>query len=194
MNIQELIIQKEKDFSKNKSIQFSDEEIEALDIKKVNKVVEHFHGRVLMKLPPAEIKFFEWLKKNDNRVWNDIWGDNENLYLVSIDLLAQFLKEKNGFPICDLEETNFYFTVKHIKPNGLKQMERIIKKTEQNKQLDIDELILFELHLAPFDIWHFVHRYNLPLHEIKEMISDMEYKGWIVHVPKGEDLLRYIEV
>jgi hypothetical protein len=194
MNIQEIIKQKESDNAENKYVQFSDEEIAQLDINKVQKIVDHFHGKVLMKLPPAEIKFFEWLKKNDNAVWNDIWGDDDNLYLVSIDLLGQFLKEKNGFPICDLEIDNFYFTVKHIKPKGLQEMERILKKTEQNKQLDIDELILFELHLAPFDIWHFAYRYNLPLAEVKELLSDMEYKGWIVHLANSEDLLRYIDV
>lgn len=194
MTVQEIIKQKESEFLKNNYIQFSDEEIAQLEIKKVNKVVEHFHGRALMKLPPAEIKFFEWLKKNDNPVWNDIWGDKDNLYLVSIDLLAQFLKEKNGFPICDLDVTNFYFTVKHIKPKGRQEMERILKKTGQNKQLDIDEQILFELHLAPFDIWHFVYRYDLPLSEVKELIPDMEYKGWIVHLSESQDLMRYVEV
>ncbi|NOG43723.1 MAG: hypothetical protein HND50_00720 [Calditrichaeota bacterium] len=194
MNIEKLIKQKEEDHLKNNFIQFSDEEIARIDLKTANKLVEHFHGRVLMKLPPAELLFFEWLKKNDNRVWNDIWGDNDNLYLVSIDLLAQFLKEKNGFPICDLEESNYYFSVKHIKPKGLQEMERILKKTEQNEQLDIDELILFELHLSAFDIWHFVYRYDLPLEEVKQLISDMEYKGWIVHLPNSEDLLRYVEV
>ncbi len=194
MNLQELIKQKEIEHSKKNYIHFSDEEIAQLNSKMVRKIVDHFHGRVLMKLPPSELKFFEWLKKNDNAVWNDIWGDNDNLYLLSIDLLGQFLKEKNGFPICDLEVPNFYFTVKHIKPKGLEQMEQIIQKSEQNKQLDIDELILFELHLAPFDIWHFVYRYDLPLNEVKELISDMEYKGWIVHLPNSEDLLRYIDV
>ncbi len=194
MVVLELIKQKEKEYSENNYIQFSDEDLEALDAKKVKKIVDHFHGRALVKLPPAEIKFFEWLKKNDNSVWNDVWGDNDNLYLVSVDLLAQFLKEKNGFPICDLEGTNYYFSVKHIKPKGLEEMHNILEKTEQKKQLDIDELILFELHLAPFDIWHFVYRYDLPLDDVKNLISDMEYKGWIVHLPNSEDLMRYIEV
>jgi len=54
--------------------------------------------------------------------------------------------------------------------------------------------MLYELHLAPFDIWHFSFRYNLPLDKVKQLISDMEYKGWIVHLSNSEDLLRYIEV
>ena len=64
-----------------------------------------------MKLPPSEISFFEWLKKNDNIVWNDLWNEDEDLYQVSIDLLPQFSDNRNGFPICDLQDgLNYYFT------------------------------------------------------------------------------------
>jgi hypothetical protein len=194
MNLQDLIKQKEADHSENNFIQFSDKEIAGLDSKKVATIVDHFHGRALMKVPPSEILFFEWLKKIENRVWNDLWGEGDDLYLVSIDLLGQFLKEKNGYPICDLEEENYYFTVKHIKPKGMQEMERIIKKTEDGIQLDIDELILFELHIAPFDLWHFAFRYQLPMDDLKKLISDMEYKGWIVRLSESADLLRYVEV
>lgn len=195
MNIDALIETKKEQLNTTKYLQFSDKELEKLQIDDTNHIVDLFHGTTLMKLPPSEIKFFDWLKINDNAVWLDLWGDHENEYQVSIDLLPQFLKEKNGFPICDLKDApNYYFTVRHIKPEGMAQMEQIISKTEAQKQLDIDELILFELHIAPFDIWHFAYRYNLPLSDVKELISEMVYKGWIVHLPDSDDLLRYIDV
>jgi len=129
MDINELINQKEEELKENNFIQFSDQEIDRLKDKNIVQIVKHFHGRALMKLPPSEIHFFEWLKKNDNVVWNDLWNDDENLYKVSIDLLAQFSLNRNGFPICDLGEgLNYYFTVKHIKQDGLAQMEEILKK------------------------------------------------------------------
>ena len=195
MNLEQLISKKEEDFKNNNFIQFSDKEIEQLRLDEIEDIISHFKGHTLMKLPPAEIKFFEWLKKNDNAVWQDIWGEDDNLYQVSIDFLAQFLKEKNGFPICDLENReNYYFTVKHIKPDGLAQMGKIIDKTEKQKKLSIDELLLFELHIAPIDIWHFCYRYKLPIINVKTLISDMVYKGWIVHLPLSEDLLKYIDI
>ena len=195
MDIENLIEQKEKELKENHFIQFSDQQIDQLKDKNVIQIVKHFHGRALMKLPPSEISFFEWLKKNDNIVWNDLWNEDEDLYQVSIDLLPQFSANRHGFPICDLQDDlNYYFTVKHIKQDGLAQMEGIIKKLETKIKLKIDELILYELHLAPFDIWHFSFRYNLPLDKVKQLISDMEYKSWIVRVPNSDDLLRYIEV
>ena len=193
MNLSELINKKQEEFNQKNYIQFEQQDLEQLDAKSALKVIDHFHGHTLMKLPQTEIDFFEWLKINDNAVWNDLWQDEEDLYMVSIDLLRHFLKGKSGFPICDLEIPNYYFTVKHIKPKGLEQMETILSKTESGKKLDIDELLLFELHLAPTDIWHFSYRYDLPVIEVKELVSEMDYKGWIVHLPKSEDLLRYID-
>lgn len=195
MNIDSFIEQKENELRENNFIEFSDEDISELEGHHYRKVVSHFHGRALMKLPQTEIEFFEWLKHNDNKVWNDLWANESDVYKVSIDLLPQFSKTRNGFPICDLQdEPNYYFTVKHIKQEGLEQMESILQKIENKIKLKIDELILYELHIAPFDIWHFSYRYDLPLENVKLLISEMEYKGWIVHLSDSEDLLRYIDI
>ena len=195
MNIDSFIVEKEDELRENNFIEFSDKDISELEDPHFGKVVSHFHGRALMKLPPAEIEFFEWLKHSDNKIWNDLWADEEDVYKVSIDLLPQFSKTRNGFPICDLQDgLNYYFTVKHIKQEGLEQMESILQKIENKIKLKIDELILYELHIAPFDIWHFSYRYDLPLDKVKLLISEMEYKGWIVHLSDSEDLLRYIDV
>lgn len=195
MTLQQLISEKEKQLKQQKYIQFSDIELSKLNIKMIKKIIAHFHGHTMLKLPPFEIKFFEWLKKNDNAVWNDLWGNDDNLYVISIDFLSQFIEGKNGFPICDLEEQeNYYFTVKHIKPKGLQQMESIIKRLENKEKVNVDELLLYDLHLAATDIWHFSYNYKLPLDKMKKIISDMEFKDWIVHLSESQDLMRYIEV
>ncbi len=195
VNINELISGKEKQLQKDKFIQFTDFEISEFEDVDITKIISHFHGHTMLKLPPSEIKFFEWLKKNDNDVWNDIWDMDDSIYEVSVDFLSQFIEGKNGFPICDLQDVpNYYFTVKHIKPKGLQHMEDIIQRLENKEKINIEELLLYELHLAPTDIWHFCYNYNLPLDKAKKAISDMEYKGWIVHLSKSQDLMRYIEI
>jgi len=195
MNLDEFIARKERALEKDGFLTFSIDELNGLRVRDVEKLVAHWHGHTLMRLPDEEIAFFEWVKKEDPEVWDDLWGDEENMYLVSIDLLPQFLKEKNSFPICDLEgPDNYYFTHAHIKPDGREEMPLILEKTEQNTRLNIDELLLFELHIAPIDIWHFAYRYKLPLQKVKAMIADMVFKGWLVHLTKREDLVRYIDV
>ncbi len=195
MNIENLVRQKEEMRDNQGYIQFSPDELNALSLTQVEKLVEHWHGHTMMRLPEEEIAFFEWLKKEDPDVWDDLWGDGEDSYMVSIDLLPQFLKEKNNFPICDLRETdNYYFTHEHIKNKGREEMPAIIEKTDKQTPLNLDELLLFELHIAPIDIWHFSYRYEAPLKTVKAMIDDMVYKGWIVHLTDREDLVRYIDV
>jgi len=194
MDIKKLIEEKQNQFKQERFIQFTSYELDKMDDNQALKIINHFHGHTLLKFPQTEIDFFEWLKLNDNPVWNDLWQGEEDLYKVSIDLLPHFIALRNGFPICDLDITNYYFTVKHIKPKGISEMERILDKTENNVKLKIDELLLFDLHLAATDLWHFAYKYKLPLIRLKKLISEMDYKGWIVHLSESSDLMRYVEV
>ena len=196
MNLRQLIIEKEHELLEKQYVTFSDEEIQELPLDHIYKIVDHFHGHALMKLPPSEIKFFEWLTYKDKAIWDDIWGaEHENEYLVSIDLLKQFVSEKNGFPICDLEnEVNYYFTSRHIKIKGIEELENIIQKTKNNEKLKVSEFFLLELQIAPTDIWHFAFRYNLSIPKVKEMIETLVYKGFVVHLSKREDLITYIDI
>lgn len=194
MQIKNLIKNKQKQLETLSYIEFSDAEIKELSQSDKKKIISAFHGQALLKIPDSEVAFFEWVKKEDFTVWNDLWGDfPEREYQVSMDFLEYFGGAQNGFPICDLEEAeNYFFTLEHIKPEGRNAMPAIVEKNDARKQLDIDELLLFELHLAPIDIWHFAYRYKLPLNTAKQMISDMVYKSWIVHLTERDDLLKYI--
>ncbi len=195
MQIKQLIKEKEEQLKQQSYIEFSDEQISSLSKDDKKKIIDTFHGRSMLKLPASEIAFFEWLKKEDNAVWQDLWADfPEWEYRVSIDFLDHLGDAGNGFPICDLEDVeNYYFTIRHIKPGGRGEMQAIVDKNDAGEKLNIDELLLFELHLAPIDIWHYAYRYKLALTDAKKMIEDMVYKGWLVHLPNRDDLTKYIE-
>ncbi len=176
-------------------IKFYDHELLHLRNDQVQHIVEYFRGYTMMRLPDSEIAFFEWLRQNDPAVWDDLWSEEEDRYLVSVDFLYQFTGRSNGFPICDLiDEPNFWFSDRHIKPKGAEKMEQVILKLQNQRPLDKDELFLYELTVAPIDIWHFCYRHNLAIDEMKEEIEAMVSKGWIVHLTDREDLARYVEI
>ena len=118
--LEEILKKKEQQYEKIGYLTFSSDELANLDEEKVRQIENHFHGFAMMKFPDAEIAFFKWLKKVDRPVWEDLWGEEDKPYHVSIDFLHHFLKRGNGFPICDLiNEDNYWFCVKHFKAKWL---------------------------------------------------------------------------
>lgn len=195
MDLEKLFNDKSAQLSNQHFIEFTEEEFDQLRVDEAQYIINHYHGHSLMKLPPSEIVFFEWLKKADSTVWNDLWADSEDLYLVSIDLLPQFIDEKNGFPICDLiDEPNYWFSQRHIKPKGQEELIHILIKIQNKEKLKADELFLYELTLYPTDIWHFCHRHHFKVNAMKAVIADMVYHGWLVHLTDREDLIKYLDI
>jgi len=195
MDLQALIKVKIEQLRDHSYVQFSSEELKDLRPDAIDYLIRQFHGYGLMKLPASEIAFFEWLKKKDRPVWDDLWADAEDVYVVSIDLLRQVSDLSQGFPICDLvSEPNFWFCERHIKPKGLEAMTAIMNKLEANQKLGMDEQFLLEMAGGPLDIWHFCYKHELNVNEMKAVISDMIYRGWIVHLTDRKDLLRYIDL
>ena len=197
MDLKALIKSKDEQKKKKQYIQFSERELEKLRPDEAEKIVEHFRGNTLIRLPESEIKFFEWLKEADEAVWNDLWQDDQEdeSYLVSVDFLMDFIRETPSFPICDLiDEPNYWFTFKHIKPEGLEYLQEEIRlKVETDQDLSLEELFLLEISVSPTDIWHFSHRHQVPVERMKQAIADMVYKGWIVHLTDRDDLVKYLE-
>ena len=197
MDLKALIKSKDEQKKKKQYIQFSERELEKLRPAEAEKIVEHFRGNTLIRLPESEIKFFEWLKEADEAVWNDLWQDDQEdeSYLVSVDFLMDFIRETPSFPICDLiDEPNYWFTFKHIKPEGLEYLQEEIRlKVETDEDLSLEELFLLEISVSPTDIWHFSHRHQVPVERMKQAIADMVYKGWIVHLTDRDDLVKYLE-
>jgi hypothetical protein len=195
VNIKHLIEQKEQQLHSQQFITFTDSELSDLRPDHADAIINRFHGGTLMRIPDKEIRFFDWLKQEDTDVWNDLWEDEENMYLVSIDLLSQFFEGSSGFPICDLvDQPNYWFNARHIKPKGQEQLEIIIEKLEGREQLSLAETFLFQLSTVPTDIWHFCYQNNISVKKLKDVVEDMVYEGWLVHLTDREDLVKYIDI
>ena len=193
--LRELLIEKEKQLHEAGYLVFTETELTNMSVDLANKLKEHFHGIALMQLPEEEITFFEWLKSEDITVWNDLWANEEDPNMVSIDLLPYFIGEANGFPICDLiDEPNYWFSPKHIKPKGTEKFSVIEKKISANKNLTVDEALLVEVSQAPVDIWHFCYQYNYPVKKAKNIVRNMHRDDLLVHLTEREDLVKYIEI
>lgn len=175
-------------------VSLSNEEIDTLtdtDIEYLQRV----HGQsVLLKLPPREQEFFQWLKENDPAVWDDLWADDTEL-LVGLSFIKDFKKGNRGFVICELESSpNYFFSEKLITPKGLKEIPYILNKAQSGEALSTGEALLFEIMISPIDIWRFCFKYNLPLQRGRETIQDLETMGVLVHLPLRDDLIKYIEM
>ena len=97
--------------------------------------------------------------------------------MVSIDLLGFFVANSNGFPICDLiNEPNFWFCSKHLKPKATEKFSLIEQKISANKNLTADEALLVEISQACMDIWHFCYQYKYPVEKAKKMFYGVEVK------------------
>jgi hypothetical protein len=193
--LRELLIEKEKQLHEKGYLVFTETELTNMSLDLANKLKEHFHGIALMQLPDEEIAFFEWLKSEDIAVWNDLWANEEDPNMVSIDLLPYFIGEAIGFPICDLiDEPNYWFAPKHIKPKGTENFSVIEKKISANKNLTVDEALLVEVSQAPVDLWHFCYQYNYPVKKAKNIVRIMHRDDVLVHLAEREDLVKYIEI
>lgn len=195
MKFQDFLQVKDTQRKRDNFIQFTRDELQKLSDKQVDHLMEFFHGYTLLRLPQDEIDFFEWLKDADPPVWQDLWGNDENLYLVSVDLLSQFSGPFPQYPICDLiNAPNYWFSEKHIKPKGRETIMTIMEKSEAGLALETEEQFLIELNIHPTDIWHFCYRNQISVDTMKKNIDEMDFKGLIVHLPDAEDLIKYIDL
>ncbi len=195
MEINSFIQKKEKQRSEKNFISFTESELLSLSAEHTAHLIEYFHGYTLMQIPEAERIFFEWLKQNDAGVWDDIWGGEEDLYMASVDLLGSFTGETGGFPICDLLEVpNYWFSKEHIKPKGMEVLPEILAHAESGAPLNAEQQFLLQISGQNTDIWHFCFMFDVTVADMKKAIEEMVYKGWIVHLPDREDLVKYIDL
>ncbi len=194
MDINSFIQKKDKQRSEQNYISFTKSELRTLSVEQTAHLIDYFHGYTMMRLPESETVFFEWLKRNDAAVWDDLWGTEEDLYLASVDLLGNFTGESGGFPICDLLEIpNYWFSKEHIKPKGMEALQEIRTRVEAGQDLSVEQQFLLRISVQNTDIWHFCFIFDVKVADMKKAIEEMVYKGWIVHLPDREDLVKYIE-
>lgn len=151
----------------------------------------------MFKLPEKEIKFFDWLKEKDPKVWNDLWGViDEKPYLVSTLFLPVIKSDPTrGFPICDLlDEDNYFFAEQHVTDEESKVFIDVAKrKLESRKRMTIEELLMLEISTGPIDIWHFAYKFNLELDDCKVAVENLKNDEALVHLKDAEHLVPFIE-
>jgi hypothetical protein len=186
-------IQEELRSGEGNILDLTDEEVDGLTDGDVEALQAEFGAHVLMKLPPRERAFMAWLKQEDPGIYEDLWEDDEEL-LVSLSFLGDFRKGGPGFTICELAfHDNYFFTRKHIKPTGLEEVPAILDRAQKGRELNIGEVFMFELLQAPIDLWHFCHRYGVPVQRGREVIRELVAHEWIVHLKRSEELAPYLE-
>jgi hypothetical protein len=193
--LENIIRDKENQISVQGYLQFTRDELDKLSEDQARALENHFHGRALMILPESEVEFFEWLKEMDLAVWNDLWQITEDVYRVSIDFLHHFLRNKNGFPICDLiEQENFWFSEKHLKSRSNEVFKRMEEKIQNKAKFTFEEALLYEIAQGAIDIWHFCYRYKYPISIAKQKVQVMHRDDLLVHLGKREDLVGYLDI
>lgn len=175
------------------AIELSDDEIDSLKDEDIAALMRHYGSTTLLRLPPRERAFFDWVKKEDPAVWNDLWAEDDGL-LVAISHLAALQAGGPGFLICELVTTpNYFFTPRHIKPDGLEALPGILDRIRSGSELSVGETLMFEIVSGPIDIWHFCHKYGVSLQRGKSVVADLSAHDWIVHLPSREDIIPYID-
>lgn len=152
-------------------VDFSEEEIATISSEQADQVVALYGASSLMLLPERERTFFDWVKKSDPAVWNDLWGGDEEPYLVSMAYLRDLLPKRRGFLICDLTELqNYWFTAEQITNDGKALLDAALEIVQNNGQLSIDKAFIVEVWRAPIDIWRFAYMYSQPLETVRDLV------------------------
>lgn len=177
------------------AVEIPQEYWEELTVAYAKELAKRYQRDTLIKLPPAEIEFFEWLREEDPEVWQDLWGDmvdDAELYAVGIGLLPDLIQY--GFPICDLITVpNYYFTYKHIRPEeGHTLLQLVLEKLERGDHLTLAEEFLNEVRQQPTDIWHFAYRKGVDLTAVKNAVLELVEGGVLLYTPTREELSDYL--
>lgn len=177
-------------------IDFPESIFNKIDESNVVELVTNFSQKNLMKLPPSEVKFFEWLKQEDPDVWQDLWGEDENEpYLVGVGFLPLLIDRDRGYPICDLiKADNYFFTKQHL-PDKVSDLflDAVKDRFHSQEKLSPAQLLALEISVAPIDIWHFAYKFKLPLDRAKQAVDELVEDGVLVHLKKVEHVTSFID-
>lgn len=171
----------------------SDEDIDGLRPEEFDVLIQDHGSWVLCELPPREVAFNDWLRLADPEVFEEVWPPGED-QLVSLAQIPRFRKQEHGLLICELERSpNWFFTARHVKPEGLRRMQEIFARAEKGRPLSIAETLLLEIMSSPLDLWHFCYKYGLALDRAKAKVLELVQLDMLVHLPDREDADRYLE-
>lgn len=167
-------------------VEIPDEIFWKIDPKQAKEIAEHFGAGVFLRLPASERAFFEWLKMQEESVWNDLWAsdfpdetEQTAPYLVGISLLPEMITEGRGFPICDLStQPNYFFSYKNFNAEEIKPLiDAVQQRIEDKVDVSPKEVFLMEIRRAPIDVWRFAYFYRLPIQEVKRYAAELVEDG-----------------
>jgi hypothetical protein len=174
-------------------LDLSDEELDALSDADIAWLQEHHGGTTFLRMPPRERAFFDWLHAEDPDVWNDLWEDDHEM-CVSFAFLADLRAGGPGFLICELEQApNYFFTPRHVRPEGLAGMQAVLGRVEKGGEVAVGEALMLQILARPTDLWHFCHRFGVPVARAKAEVAALAAHQWLVHLESAEELLSYLQ-
>ncbi len=196
MELQDIIKWFEEERNNSKLIHIPEDIFSKITPEIANELASRFSHDTLVYLPEKEIKFFEWLKTADYKIWEDLWGNvEEDPYVVSISFLPILVDKFGGFPICDLAyNDNYYFTEEMIiKKTSHLLLETLKEKFLRKEKLTIAQAFLLEVSITPQDIWHFAYNHNVSLNEVKLAVQELIEDNLIVHLKTAEELANFVQ-
>ncbi len=179
----------------NQFIDFPEKIFNNITVENSKFLVQKLGKNTLMKLPSKEIKFFEWLKEKDLKIWEDLWDSEDEEYIVALNFLPYLLEPSRGFPICDLiHNDNYYFTSSMFIDKVSQIFIDSVQQMYKDKQtLTVEQTLALEISIAPIDIWRFCYRYNIDIERAKKAVQNLIEDGIIIHLKKSEQLADFIE-
>lgn len=191
------LLQWVRDNRQDNIVEFPEEVLRSLSDEQARLLAREFGSDTMVRLPASDVRFFEWLRREDAGVWNDLWKDEVEPvpYVVGMALLPDVLRSNRGFPICDLVELpNFYFTHKHVRGEEARPyLEAVRLRLENGEELGVPELLLLEISQEPIDIWRFAYLYRIPVGLAKQAVQQLVEDEMLVYTPTRDELSDYLD-
>jgi len=198
MTLDELLSTAEASIAQYGHLRLADDVVRTIDASAVFALRDRHGARVLMRLPEQEIAFFTWMRAEDRAAWTDLWGGDEEPYLVSLAHLEDFTGEGyfRGYIIRDLLGVDNYF----FSPNLLIEKESdafidaVKERFTSNLPLTIAQRLALEASMGPIDAWHFAYKHGLTLESVKQAVRQLVDDRILLHVPQADHLTQYFDV
>ncbi|MDW8075132.1 MAG: hypothetical protein RMK00_05105 [Bacteroidota bacterium] len=181
---------------RDKPLTIPDEIFEALTPAIAAEVAQQYGTFGLIRLPQREQLFFEWLRQQEPPVWEDLWGGEEEPYVVSLAFLPQLVSGWRGFPICDLMSMDNYFffpAMLEWTAEARDYTAAVKERFAAGESLEVEQLLVLELAFGgAVDMWHFAYHYQLPLDRVKAAVTQLVEDKVLTHLRSAEQLAPFV--
>lgn len=198
MTTEEVLLEAEASVAQCGHLRLSEHTLHTLTADHIFALRDRYGSRVLMRLPDHEVAFFSWMRQEDPASWTDLWGGEDEPYLVSLAHLEDLVGDAGtrGFMIRDLIGVDNYF----FSPNLLIEKESdafigaVRERFSTNQSLTPAQLLAVEASIGPIDIWHFAYRHQIPLDTAKRAVAQLVDDRILLHVTRADHLAQYFDV